>query len=163
MLKLRPNRPDDDPFLYELYASTRMEEISMWGWDGQTAQAFLRMQWTAQMHSYSMQYPDLHHRMVLADETLAGRILTSSREDELVLVDISLLPSFRGRGIGGELIERLQEEAAESGRFIKLHVLKENASAIRLYERLGFATVADQGMHWEMRWQDRKEPAPKAR
>ena len=37
-VSLRPVEADDHPFLYELYCSTRQEELAAWGWDAaQTA------------------------------------------------------------------------------------------------------------------------------
>ena len=32
-INCRRARPDDESFLYELYASTRSEEMADWGWD----------------------------------------------------------------------------------------------------------------------------------
>ncbi len=52
---------------------------------------------------------------------------------------IEVLPVQRGRGIGAELLRRLEGSAhAERATGIWLHVDAENASAIRLYERLGY-------------------------
>lgn len=52
---------------------------------------------------------------------------------------IEVLPAQRGRGIGAELLRRLEGSAnAERATGIWLHVDVDNASAIRLYERLGY-------------------------
>jgi len=32
-LDLQPVRPEDEPFLFELYASTRGDEMALVGWD----------------------------------------------------------------------------------------------------------------------------------
>jgi ribosomal-protein-alanine N-acetyltransferase len=48
---------------------------------------------------------------------------------------IEVLPEMRGRGIGGELLRRIDDSARDKGaRAISLHVDSENGSAIRLYE-----------------------------
>ncbi len=46
-LGLRPEEPQDQAFLFELYASTRREELDAWGWPPQARAAFLRMQFQA--------------------------------------------------------------------------------------------------------------------
>ena len=52
---------------------------------------------------------------------------------------IEVLPAKRGRGIGSELLSRLEGSARDRGAgAIWLHVDSENASAIRLYESHGF-------------------------
>jgi ribosomal protein S18 acetylase RimI-like enzyme len=55
------------------------------------------------------------------------------------IATIEVLPEFRGQGSGAELLRRLEGSAnAERALAIWLHVDLENASAIRLYERLGY-------------------------
>jgi ribosomal-protein-alanine N-acetyltransferase len=52
---------------------------------------------------------------------------------------IEVAPSARSRGIGGELLRRIEGSAAEAGaRMIWLHVHAENAAAIRLYHAHGY-------------------------
>jgi ribosomal-protein-alanine N-acetyltransferase len=49
-------------------------------------------------------------------------------------------PSWRGRGIGAELLSRAENSARAAGAHsIGLHVDVENAAAIRLYESRGYA------------------------
>jgi ribosomal protein S18 acetylase RimI-like enzyme len=55
------------------------------------------------------------------------------------IATIEVLPGFRGRGIGAELLRRLEGSAnAEHAIAIWLHVDEENGAAITLYERLGY-------------------------
>ena len=52
---------------------------------------------------------------------------------------IEVLPDMRGRGIGGELLRRIDDSARDkSALAIWLHVDSQNASAIRLYETHGY-------------------------
>lgn len=63
---------------------------------------------------------------------------------------VSLLPSFRGKGIGTVLLVKFLEEIQKRNLpGISLSVQKENP-AYRLYERLGFEIVSDQGDTWIM-------------
>ena len=47
-------------------------------------------------------------------------------------------PAWRGKGIAGQLIKRLQAGIQQRGDTPFLHVLASNHTAIALYERLGF-------------------------
>lgn len=57
-------------------------------------------------------------------------------------LSIAVLPSFRGQGIGTQLLQVLLAEAQGTYTAISLSVLADNP-AIRLYERLGFSPVED--------------------
>jgi ribosomal protein S18 acetylase RimI-like enzyme len=52
---------------------------------------------------------------------------------------IEVMPEARDRGLGGELLDRIERSAREAGApAIGLHVDTENAAAIRLYESHGY-------------------------
>ena len=46
-IALRPEVRQDEPFNFELYASTRKEEVDAWGWPAEMQSAFLQMQFKA--------------------------------------------------------------------------------------------------------------------
>jgi len=75
--------------------------------------------------------------VIQCDGADAGRLYVQRRADELLIVDIALLPQFRRRGIGSALIARLFEEADASKLVVRIHV-EHNNPAQRLYLRLGF-------------------------
>lgn len=52
-VELKSITKDDEPFLYEVYSSSRRKEIDSWGWSAEQIQHFLEMQWCAQQTSYS--------------------------------------------------------------------------------------------------------------
>ena len=149
---LRPASADDEPFLFELYAGTRAEELDAWGWNEAQREAFLRMQFRAQQQSYRMSYPGAEHGVIVLEGNPVGRVIVNRTEGELLIVDIALLPECRGSGIGTALIKDLLAEAAETDRRVRLHVLLTNAKARRLYERLGFSEVSDNGVFALMEW-----------
>ncbi len=73
------------------------------------------------------------------------------RPGDIRIVDIALLPEFRGEGVGGRLLAQLMDEAAASGRKLSIHVEIHNRAA-ELYDRLGFAVVAEHGIYRRMEW-----------
>lgn len=149
-LTMRPAQAADEDFLFELYRDTRAEEMAAWGWDEKQQRMFLNLQFKGQSAHYA-QYPDIDHRIVLDGGKPIGRIFLSRRESVIILVDIALLPEYRGRGIGGALIEELLGEAERTGKSVQLHVVKINR-AQNLYRRFGFEIVEDAGSHWKMLW-----------
>ena len=71
--------------------------------------------------------------------------------DEIRLVDIALLPAARGRGLGGELMADILAEGEAKGLLVRIHV-EHNNPAMRLYKRLGFEKIEEQGVYWLMEW-----------
>ena len=142
----------DEPFLYRLYAATRAEEVAAWGWPADAAEAFLRLQWTAQQRHYALAYPGAERQIVCSDDgEPVGQVLCWESGDALRLVDIALLPDSRGRGIGSRIILDLQQRASAAGRSIRLQVAPANP-ARRLYARLGFVEVEHGDTGIELEW-----------
>jgi len=148
-LSLRAVRPDDDDFLFALYASTRREEIAAFGWSREQQELFCRMQFTAQQRWYEAAFAAAERAMILDGGEPIGRIIVLRTPAEIRLVDISLLPEHRGAGIGTLLIERLIDEAERARLPVRLQVLNNNR-ARHLYERLGFVLSGGDDVYYQM-------------
>ena len=61
--------------------------------------------------------------------------------DEGHIVNVAVLPSFRGRGIGKALVEMMLANSPVYIDKFTLEVRISNASAIKIYETLGFQSV----------------------
>ena len=73
------------------------------------------------------------------DAALTGYLIVSRYVDAWHVMNIAVDPDQRGRGIATMLLERLFElTAADARRGYTLEVRVSNATAISLYERLGF-------------------------
>ena len=150
-LSLRTVRNEDEDFLFRLYASTRQEEMSAWGWNAAQQDAFLRMQFRAQRQGYAADYAGAYHQVILADDEPVGRLMVHRTEKEVRLVDISVVPAYRNRGLGAALIHDLMAECAASRKPLRLQVAKGNR-AVRLYERLGFLKTGGDEVYDHMWW-----------
>lgn len=159
-IRLRQAVPEDEAFLYEVYRSTRAEEMAAWGWPAAQQDAFLRLQFKARQMSYQMEDGESGTQIILLGGKPVGQLVVSRTESEIQLTDISLLTEHRSGGIGTLLIKGLFCEAAASGKVVRLHVLKTNR-AMRLYERLGFQIIGESGMHFQMQWSPGPESAGK--
>jgi ribosomal protein S18 acetylase RimI-like enzyme len=148
---LRPTTGADRELLIAIYGSTRAEELDQVEWAPGQREWFLEMQFEAQDHEYRRANPEGRFDVIEVDGRPAGRLYVDRRPGDLRIVDIALLPAFRGRGIGAGLIAGLQPEAAAEGRIVSIHVEVHNPAA-RLYERLGFVVAADLGVYRRMEW-----------
>lgn len=139
-------------FLLRLYATTRADEMAMvTDWSDEQKEWFVRMQFQAQHAWYQEHYGDGQFDLILIDGVPAGRLYVHRRAAEIRLVDISLVPELRGRGIGSALLRELMAEADAAGKPLTIHVEKYNP-AMRLYCRLGFKPIEDRGPYDLMEW-----------
>lgn len=151
MTSLRPITPEDVSFLAAVYASTRWDELAPTGWSDEEKAVFCRRQFDAQSAHYRENYPDAAFQIIEKDGRGIGRLYVARWEREIRIVDVSLLPEFRGGGMGSQLLRTLQEEARSAGKSLTIHVERFNP-AMRLYQRLGFKQVEDKGVYLLMRW-----------
>ena len=150
-VRLRPAGLEDKPFLRQLFATTRAEELALMPWDDHQKETFISMQFNAQDQQYAMSYPQADHNIILLKDVPIGRMMVARNDTAISLVDIALVPEFRNVGIGTGLIKDLLNEAAAVGKPVRLHVFVSN-SAMRLYERLGFSRIGLDTSYLEMIW-----------
>ena len=150
-MNVRPANPDDEAFLYELYSSTRADELTAWGLDESQQKSFLELQFRARQRHYEIAFSGADHKIVLCEDLPIGRILIYRSRNEIRLVDIALLPEYRQAGLGTSLIRELLVESEETSKPVTLHVERQNPAA-RLYKRLGFLKIEDAGGSDKMEW-----------
>ena len=79
----------------------------------------------------------LAHVMPVAETWVADTWVTGPRIGEIE--SLAVLPEHRGRGLGSELLDRLERELRADGvSDLVIGALAGNAAAIRLYERHGY-------------------------
>lgn len=150
-IRLRPEVPQDELFLSEVYASTRREEMACIGWDAPRIAAFLKIQFNAMRRGYAAQHPTADFSVVLLNDRPVGRLVVDRTKEAIELVDVALLPENRARGIGTSLIRELQTEANRARKPIRLQALKQGRP-VRWYARLEFVRVRDDGLYVTMEW-----------
>jgi ribosomal protein S18 acetylase RimI-like enzyme len=154
-LSLRPARDADGPFLRALFETARPDAAILAAWPEAIRRPFLDQQFQFQTIHYARVYPDADHMLVIADGAPIGRIIVSRQPEQWCVVDIALLPVWRGQGIGTLLVQAIQAAARRArAPCVRLSVEVRNP-ARRLYERLGFTAVEEGvGMaNVEMAWQ----------
>lgn len=152
-VRFRNITDDDLEFLGKLYASTRKEEVDqVTHWTEEQKAEFLDQQFKAQHEFYTQQFTDAEFLIIEQNEQAVGRVYIDRREKEIRLIDIALLPETRGQGFGTALLKEILDEGRSSNLPVSIHVEKNNP-AMRLYKRLGFKDIEDQGVYDLMEWQ----------
>lgn len=152
-ITLRAHREDDLEFLHRLFATTREAEMrQLVDWTDEQKEAFVASQFQLQHDHYTRHYPGASLDIVLEHGDPIGRLYVYRVPSEIRLMEVTLLPEKRNRGIGGTLTRSILAEAAESNRPVVLHVEHWNP-AVRLYQRLGFVArgtsdAVNQRMEW---------------
>lgn len=151
-VRLRAVTPEDEGFLLRVYASTRAEEMARVPWDDAQRAAFLKMQFDAQLHHYQSNFPSASYQIIeRAGGQPVGRLYVLRTDEFTRILDITILPDFRNAGIGTPLIEDLMAEAASVRKPLRIYVESFNPSR-RLFERLGFHPIQENGIHLLMEW-----------
>jgi GNAT superfamily N-acetyltransferase len=148
---LRPETDADIPFLAALFASTRDEELAQVDWTPEQKRQFLAMQFDAQRRHYRSTIDNCAFDVLEQNGAPMGRLYLESRRTRLHVVDISLMPDWRGKGIGTAILAALIAEARAGGRGVGIFVEKFNP-ALQLYRRLSFTEVEDSEVYLEMEW-----------
>jgi ribosomal protein S18 acetylase RimI-like enzyme len=155
-ITLRPVAEGDFLFLRHLFRTLRWQELAPTLWPDEAKVAFIDQQFAFQHRHYTTGFAAAEFYVVAHQAEPIGRFYVDRETRHWYLIEISLLPDWRGRGFGGALVGLLQDEArAGRGDRVSLNVEMTNP-ARRLYARLGFVEVAPPDeyprLSLEMRW-----------
>ena len=151
-LHLRPATEADGAHFEAVYASTREEELALTGWGLEQKAQFCRQQFSAQTVHYRQHYPSAQISVIEYAENPAGRLYVERAAAAIDIIDIALLPAYRGLGIGTALLTGLQQEARAAGQPLRIYVEKFNR-ALALYRRLGFVIQSEGEIYLSAVWQ----------
>ena len=158
IMKLRPARPEDEPFLRQLRGQVDADRLCMNLWRGEGVDVekakILDLQFRAQAahHNVLKANWETRENIIEMDAVSIGRFVITGGGEELRLVEIALVPQWRGQGIGQMVIGATREECVRSGRVLRLCVEKTNQRAIALYLAQGFYVIENEAMHFVMEW-----------
>lgn len=129
-------------------------------WTDQQRNVFVQSQFDAQQDHYRTHYPTGIHCIILVDGRQVGRLYVARLAEEIRIIDITLLPRERNSGIGSYLLKQLMDEAKRAGKIARIFVEQFNPS-LRLFERLGFSSSQQHGIHLLMEWYPGGSPRDK--
>jgi ribosomal protein S18 acetylase RimI-like enzyme len=149
-IRLRPVTPEDEPFEIALFDITNDELLSLMALPAEQRFQMSMFQVRAQRESYKKDYPDARTLIIEADDVEIGKYIYASRPDEVLFIDIAIVPGYQSRGIGSLVIQPQLREIFEEGKTGYLRVRHENVRAKSLYERLGFSVIAVEDINYRM-------------
>ncbi|MDH3839657.1 MAG: GNAT family N-acetyltransferase [Chromatiales bacterium] len=117
-------------------------------------QQLLEQQFDARERQYRQNWPDAIDEIVIVDGTACGRRLWHESDAEIRLIDIALLSSARGSGIGSELICDLQRRSDTNSKPLRLSVLAGNPAST-LYRRLELVDIGQDSIYLHMEYMPR--------
>ena len=140
-MKLRDARNDDYAFAEVLYVACMQPLLTaLDAWDEEFAIA-----------RFKDHYKTDEVSIVVIDGTDAGWIQLSTTDHEIHIDQLYLMPDFRGRGIGTQLIRDVLATAASENKSVHLSLVRNNR-AFYLYRRLGFRTLDEDSVRLHMCW-----------
>lgn len=147
-LTFRPATPEDEPFLFELFARSRRAQFAALPLPPEQLEALLKTQHRAQVLGHRAQSPGAEERILLLGGDAVGWMRVDRQGPEWRLVDFAVREP--GRGWGTLALTALCRAADAAGRPISLHVARDNP-AVRLYLREGFVETSSDPVYLQMR------------
>jgi GNAT superfamily N-acetyltransferase len=152
LVSVRPREAADEDYLFPLYCAIRAPEFASVPMPDALKQQIFRMQYDAQIGTYSARFPGSDYNVILRAGQPVGRIWVARLADEIRLVDIALAPEARNVGIGTFLVSSLQSVAREAGKPIRCTVHRESPASLRFHMRLGFVISSENQTDYRLEW-----------
>ena len=154
-ITLRDIQESDLSILCKIYGSTRTEELENGtDWSDEQKNIFIEHQFSAQHEYYQKNYLGAKFYIIEKENTTVGRLYIDFffEQKGVRIIDITLLPQWRGKNIGSSILKEIIQKAALANRNITIHVESFNP-AMELYKRLGFTKISEtNGVYHLMEW-----------
>ena len=137
--KIRFATPHDHDLIYALKSeSVRPYVERIWGWDEDY-----------QRNDFDRDFSQIEQFNVIEiGGIFVGFVRYSFAYPYFEVMEIHLLPEYRGKGIGSDILRYLQKVCIAQDRNIRIGCFKENHRAKALYQRLGFMQTEETDTHY---------------
>jgi GNAT superfamily N-acetyltransferase len=150
-ISLRPAVDGDEQFLKRVHRAARHWEFAslLQSGDVELYHKIMEQQYDSQHRFYFAHYDKAHYGIIQWTNISVGRLYVDYRDEEVRVLDIAVLPDYRGRGIGRVVMTGLCLEAAMRRKPVRLcvHYL---SRAVRFYQQLGFRRIGVEGPNYVM-------------
>jgi GNAT superfamily N-acetyltransferase len=149
----RPERAEDEPFLFRLFAAHNSEILRLSGFPAATIDTLMEFQFRSQTKTYRATYPDAIFSIVSWSGREVGRFIEYDETDIVYFVDFLLDPEYQAKGLGPAITWALMQEWAARGRGTRVEVRVTNEPCLKMCRRLGFSEgKPDARAYVELRW-----------
>lgn len=150
---LRPEIPEDDPFLFRLFKASNIKTLHLAGFPEEVIEKLVAFQYRSQTATHRGMFPDAIYSIVSWDGHDVGRFIEHDETDVVYFVDFVLFPEHQAKGLGAALTRALMEEWAARGRGTRVEVMINNEPCLKMCRRLGFTQgEPDERAYVELRW-----------
>jgi GNAT superfamily N-acetyltransferase len=148
---LRPCTPADDPFLAVVFSTTWADQVAALP-NQNLAQHVLRIQHIAQERRFAVAYPGHERYVVVSGDEPVGRLYLQPSADVVHIVDLTLMPAHRSRGLATRIVHDLCDQAALDGRRVSVLVSRLHPRVADLVRSLGFAQTSQDDLETLFEW-----------
>src|SRR5262245_38463169 len=135
-LTLRDATDADAPVILDVLRAANEEYRRIRGYGSGAHADTLEQMWAVTAHADVI--------VAEADGKIVGCVFTAPEGDHCDLFRLAVLPSYRRRGIGGTLVEAVEQRARTIGKaFVRLGVRRELPRNLSWYRRLGYQIVPE--------------------
>jgi GNAT superfamily N-acetyltransferase len=147
IVELRFAVPADEPFLRELDGAIVAERLGAGGLDPETLTTLQELQFVARRRDRAVRYPAADEQLISLDGRPVGAVVVDRSRERVLLIDLSVFPTARGRGIATTIMVALAATADRSGVPLRATTQSTNVRARELYARAGFRELDDDGLN----------------
>jgi ribosomal protein S18 acetylase RimI-like enzyme len=151
IVNLRPALAADEPFQFDLFRAHSIGMLQLGGLPEAMIDNLATMQYRARTQSYQDSYPDARWSIVELAGIPVGELIEHDEADAIYIVDVTLRPEQRKRGIGSALVRSVIAAGAQRGG-VRALVLVNNEVSLSMFRGLGFVETGQGGAHVELRW-----------
>jgi hypothetical protein len=142
----------DEPFLAEIYASTRAAEMALVPWSDEQKRAFLQIQFEAQTRHYLTRYPNASFNLIKINDEFVGRLYLAELEDEIRIIDLTFLPERFDKDIFVRLLKEILQKGEKAEKVVQIYLESFNPQS-EIFARLGFQKTVEHGIYFLWRHQ----------
>ena len=141
LLLMRPATLDDLALTYEITKDAMRGYVEQtWGdWNEEE-----------QLLKHRANFTPETYRIILIEDEVTGLVAVEEFPSYVWLVKLYLLAKYRGRGIGSQVLQGVQESAKSQGKPVTLRVLRVNKRAQELYAKHGFKVTEESAERMHM-------------
>lgn len=151
---LRPEVPQDAPFLYRLFKAHTVRSLHLAGLPDAAVDQLIAFQHCSQTATHRGMFPDAIYSIIEFGGEEVGRFIEQDETEVVYFVDFALFPEHQARGLGAALTRALMEEWARRGRGTRVEVMINNGPCLKMCRGLGFTQQGqpDDRAFVELRW-----------